>query len=69
MVFKKVFFKFGVWFKGILILLCEFGICIFWEVIIVGSIIIKCFIFVLYFSVVMLKIVEMEYSGVNSIFL
>ncbi|XP_066528162.1 bystin [Hoplias malabaricus] len=66
---KKALFKPGAWFKGILIPLCESGTCNLREAIIIGSIITKCSIPVLYSSAAMLKLAEMEYNGANSIFL
>jgi len=66
---KKALFKPGAWFKGILIPLCESGTCTLREAIIIGSIITKCSIPVLYTSAAMLKLAEMEYNGANSIFL
>ncbi|XP_076124285.1 bystin [Alosa pseudoharengus] len=66
---KKALFKPGAWFKGILIPLCESGTCTLREAIIIGSIVTKCSIPVLYTSAAMLKLAEMEYNGANSIFL
>ncbi|XP_065099206.1 bystin [Paramisgurnus dabryanus] len=66
---KKALFKPGAWFKGILLPLCESGTCTLREAIIIGSILTKCSIPVLYSSAAMLKLAEMEYNGANSIFL
>lgn len=66
---KKALFKPGAWFKGILIPLCESGTCTLREAIIIGSVLTKCSIPVLYSSAAMLKLAEMEYNGANSIFL
>ncbi|XP_048878936.1 bystin [Brienomyrus brachyistius] len=66
---KKALFKPGAWFKGILIPLCESGTCTLREAVIIGSILTKCSVPVLYSSAAMLKLAEMEYNGANSIFL
>ncbi|XP_056614980.1 bystin [Triplophysa dalaica] len=66
---KKALFKPGAWFKGILLPLCESGTCTLREAIIIGSVLTKCSIPVLYSSAAMLKLAETEYNGANSTFL
>ncbi|XP_068125582.1 bystin [Hyperolius riggenbachi] len=69
MALVKALFKPGAWFKGILIPMCESGVCTLREAVIIGSVLTKCSIPVLHSSAAMLKIAEMEYNGANSIFL
>ncbi|XP_072175431.1 bystin-like [Diadema setosum] len=69
MALKKALFKPAAFFKGILIPLCESGTCTLREAVIVGSILAKTTIPVLHSAAAMLKVAEMDYSGVNSIFL
>ncbi|XP_063951136.1 bystin-like [Lytechinus pictus] len=66
---KKALFKPAAFFKGILLPLCESGTCTLREAVIVGSVVAKSTIPVLHSSAAMLKLAEMDYSGVNSIFL
>jgi essential nuclear protein 1 len=66
---KKALFKPAAFFKGIILPLLESGDCTLREAIIFGSIISKSSILVLHDSACLLKICEMEYSGVNSIFI
>ncbi|XP_030830794.1 bystin [Strongylocentrotus purpuratus] len=69
MALKKALFKPAAFFKGILLPLCESGTCTLREAVIVGSVLAKSTVPVLHSSAAMLKLAEMDYSGVNSIFL
>jgi len=58
-----------VFYKGILLPLCEVGDCTLREATIIGSVLTKVSIPVLHSSAAILKIAEMDYSGANSLFL
>ncbi|KAF7494340.1 Bystin [Sarcoptes scabiei] len=66
---RKALFKPGAFFKGIIIPLCESGDCTLREAVIIGSVLGRNHMPLLHSCAAMLKIAEMDYSGVNSIFL
>ena len=66
MALKKSLYKPGAFFKGILLPLCEGGDCTLREAAIIVSVIVKVSVPVLHSAAVLLKIAEMEYSGMNN---
>lgn len=66
---KKALFKPSAFFKGIILPLVESGDCTLREAIIFGSVVARNHIPVLHSSACLLMILEMEYSGANSIFI
>jgi len=69
MAIKKALYKPAAFFKGLLLPICEARDCSLREAAIIGSVITKVSIPMLHSSAALLKIVEMEYSGVNSLFI
>jgi essential nuclear protein 1 len=69
MALRKALFKPAAFFKGILLPLCESSNCTLREAIIVGSVLSKNSIPMLHSAAALLKLVEMQYSGANSIFI
>jgi len=69
MALRKALFKPAAFFKGILLPLCESRNCSLREAIIVGSVLAKNSIPMLHSAAALLKLVEMDYSGANSIFI
>lgn len=69
MALRKALFKPAAFFKGILLPLCEASNCTLREAIIVGSVLSKNSIPMLHSAAALLKLVEMTYSGANSIFI
>jgi len=66
---KKALYKPAAFFKGILLPICEARDCSLREAAIIGSVLTKVSIPMLHSSAALLKIAEMEYSGVNSLFI
>ncbi|KAK6915379.1 Bystin, partial [Dillenia turbinata] len=66
---KKSVYKPAAFFKGILFPLCESGTCTLREAVIIGSIIQKVTIPSLHSSVALMKLAQMEYSGMTSYFM
>lgn len=66
---KKAVYKPAAFFKGILLPLCETGDCSFRQAAILGSILTKVSIPALHTSAAIMKIAQMPYLGLNSLFL
>jgi len=66
---RKALYKPAAFYKGILLPVCESGKATLREATIIGSVLAKVSIPVLHSSAAILKIAEMDYSGVNSTFL
>ncbi|XP_075238419.1 bystin [Lycorma delicatula] len=66
---RKALFKPGAFMKGILLPLCESGMCTLREAIIVGSVVARNSIPMLHSAAALLKLAEMDYTGANSIFI
>lgn len=69
MALRKALFKPAAFFKGILLPLCEASNCTLREAIIIGSVLSKNSIPMLHSAAALLKLVEMKYSGANSLFI
>lgn len=69
MALRKALFKPAAFFKGVLLPLCESSNCSLREAIIIGSVLAKNSIPMLHSAAALLKLVEMRYSGANSIFI
>lgn len=65
----KALYKPAAFMKGFLVPLLESGNCTLREAVLVGSVITKRSIPILYSAAAILKIAEMDYTGANSIFL
>eukprot|EP00246_Nothoceros_aenigmaticus_P017629 TRINITY_DN8794_c0_g1_i1.p1 TRINITY_DN8794_c0_g1~~TRINITY_DN8794_c0_g1_i1.p1 ORF type:complete len:474 (-),score=93.88 TRINITY_DN8794_c0_g1_i1:128-1549(-) len=66
---KKAIYKPSAFFKGILLSLCDSGTCVLREAVIIGSVLQKMTVPVLHSSVALMKIAQMQYSGMNSYFI
>ena len=66
---KKAAFKPAAFFKGILLPLCSSGNCTLREAVIISSVISRVSVPMLHSSAALLRIAEMEYSGINSFFI
>lgn len=69
MALRKALFKPAAFFKGVLLPLCESSNCSLREAIIIGSVLAKNSIPMLHSAAALLKLVEMRYTGANSIFI
>ncbi|KAI9496436.1 Bystin-domain-containing protein [Zychaea mexicana] len=69
MAMKKALYKPAPFFKGFLFPLCETGTCTLKEAAIVGSVLSKVSIAVLHSSAALLRLVQMDYTGPNSLFI
>ncbi|RUP50084.1 Bystin-domain-containing protein [Jimgerdemannia flammicorona] len=67
MALKKALYKPAAFFKGILFPLCESGTCTLKEAAIIGSVITKVSIPVLHSSAALLRLAEMDYTGVYAV--
>uniref|UniRef100_A0A914CNJ3 Bystin n=1 Tax=Acrobeloides nanus TaxID=290746 RepID=A0A914CNJ3_9BILA len=65
----KALYRPDVFFKGILLPLCQSGSCTLREAVIIGSVLRKCSIPMAHSAAAMLRIAEMEYTGSSSMFL
>ena len=65
MALKKSLYKPGAFFKGILLPLLESGNCTLREAAIIGSVLVKNSVPVLHSAAALLKIAEMDYTGIN----
>ena len=66
---KKAVFKPAAFFKGILLPLCQSGNCTLREAVIVSSVLNRVSVPVLHSSAALMRIADMEYSGINSFFI
>ncbi|KCV72205.1 hypothetical protein H696_01604 [Fonticula alba] len=66
---RKALYKPAAFFKGILIPLCESNDCTLREAAVIGSVLAKSSVPSLHSAVAILRIADMEYSGVNSLLL
>jgi len=66
---KKAVYKPGAFYKGLLLPLCKAGDCTLREAVIVAAVLKRVSIPVLHSAAALMRIAEMEYSGINSFFI